>query len=119
MWPELVEIYKAEVRIARGDTKKARLYAKMAQVYSDKMDSAGEAIPLWKRVLQFDEQNEEVMVKLEALYEHEEMWDELVNHYKNRLRGARGVQERAGITSQMARLYLERLNQEDQARSCI
>ncbi len=114
-WPELIEIYKAEVRIARGDTKKARLYGKMAQVLYEKLGQAREAIPLWNRVLQFDEQNEQVMVKLEELYQHEEMWNELVAHYKKRLRGARGGQERAALTKRMAGVYRLRLEREDMA----
>jgi len=115
MWPELIENYKSEVRIARGDTKKARLYDKMAQVYYANLNESRKAIPLWNRVLQFDESNEEVREKLENLYGHEEMWDELVGHYKKRLRLARSTKERASITGKMANVYRERLNQEDQA----
>ncbi|RJO65945.1 MAG: hypothetical protein C4523_14755 [Myxococcales bacterium] len=114
-WEELIEVYKAEVRIARGDTKKARLYTKMAQVLYDKLSRAKEAIPLWNRVLQFDEQNTAVLEKLEELYEAEAMWDDLVNHHKRRLRIARGPEERALITRKMGRLYLDRLQQEDMA----
>lgn len=114
-WPELIETYKAQVRIARGDTKKAQLYAKMAHVYAEKLGERREAIPLWVRVLQFDEQNVEVMEKLEALYLAEGLWDELVNHYKKRQRLARSVSERAAITKSMAFLYRDRLGQEDRA----
>jgi tetratricopeptide (TPR) repeat protein len=115
MWEDLIEIYKAEVRIARGDTKKARLFDAMAQVLFEKLGQAREAIPLWSRVLQFDEQNDAVREKLENLYAHEQMWDELIGHYKKRLRGARGAAERAVVTKRMALVYYERLGQTDQA----
>ena len=114
-WPELIEVYKAQVRQARGDTKKAQLYAKMAHVYAEKLGERREAIPLWVRVLQFDEQNLDVMEKLETLYLAEGLWDELVNHYKKRQRLARSVAERAAITKSMAFLYRDRLGQEDRA----
>lgn len=115
LWEELIEIYKAEVRIARGDTKKARIYDAMAQVLFEKLGQAREAIPLWSRVLQFDEQNDAVREKLENLYAHEGMWDELIGHYKKRLRGARGASERAVVTKRMAKVYYEQLGQIDQA----
>ncbi len=119
MWDQLVDIYKAEIRIARGDTKKARLYARMADVIDRRLGQPREAIPIWKRVLQFDDRNEALMEKLENLYEREEMWSDLIGHLKKRLRGARGAAERAGIVKKMALVHLDHLGQEDQAAQLL
>jgi len=114
-WEALIEIYRAMVRIARGDTKKARLYGKMGYLITFKLERAEEAIPMWERVLQFDETNEEALTSLEKIYLKLEMWPKLIGHYKQGLQMARTTAERADLTRRMAELYHNRLGMVDQA----
>jgi len=114
-WEALIEVYRAMVRIARGDTKKARLYGKMGHLITFKLDRPEEAIPMWERVLQFDETNEEALSSLEKIYLKLQMWPKLIGHYKQGLQMARTTAERADLTRRMAELYQNRLGMVDQA----
>ncbi len=115
MWEELLETLRTEVRQARGDTRKALLYSRMAEVLYENLNQPAEAIPLWNRVLQFDEDNQDARLKLEDLYLREEMWDDLIGHLKKQLRKAHGSQARADVTARMADVYYRHLKQTDQA----
>ncbi len=116
-WDQLVQVLRAEVRIARGDRKKAALYARMADVLYEKLDRVKEALNLYNRVLQFDEENREVIEKLESLYESLELWDQLVVHLQKQLRRARAVEDKVRFNKKLAEVYRQHLNMEDKAVS--
>ena len=114
-WDQLVQVLRAEVRIARGDTNKARLYARMGDVLFDKLERTKEALNLYNRVLQFDESNTEVIEKMEHLFEGMELWDQLVVHIQKQLRRARKPEDKVRYNKKLAFVYRTHLNLEDKA----
>jgi len=114
-WDQLVQVLRAEVRIARGDTNKARLYARMGDVLFEKLERTKEALNLYNRVLQFDESNTEVIEKMENLFESMELWDQLVVHIQKQLRRARKPEDKVRYNKKLAYVYRTYLNLEDKA----
>jgi len=114
-WEQLVQILRAEVRIARGDAKKASLYAQMGDVLFLKLGQPQDALAIYNRVLQFDENNVSVVSRLESLYENMELWDQLVVHLQKQLRRAKTTEEKVACNKKLANVYRKRLNMEDKA----
>ncbi len=109
-WPELAGVLEQRAVVVQDTHDKVELYARLGQVYEERLGQVQDAVRAYKRI--FDElepTNETAIAALARIYQQTEAWAELERVYERELQNASGDVQEAEIRAKVAHLAAERL----------
>ncbi len=114
-WVELNAVHERDLGNAIGDAQEAEIRAKMAHLAAERLNDPLRAIETWKRVLELRGEDSEALGALANLYESQRMWVELCDVLERQFDIASEDDERVETRLRRARVFLERLNRDEEA----
>ncbi|MBW1830772.1 MAG: tetratricopeptide repeat protein, partial [Deltaproteobacteria bacterium] len=98
------------------DTALSRsLWIKTAQIHEAQLQSTETAVSAYRKVLEAEPGDFEVLGALDALYRGEQRWPELVGVLRARVEAHSDPHDKVGVLAEMARTHAELLDQAEQA----
>ena len=76
-WDRLIAVLRQEVGRIEDTSERARRWAEVAKLATEKLKKVPVSIELWSKVLEIDNSDAEALAELEKLYEREKRWEEL------------------------------------------
>ena len=114
-WVELNVVHERELDIAQGDAHEAEIRAKIARLASERLGDLDKAVETWKRVLDLRGEDDEALGALANLYESQSKWAELCDVLDRQFDIAGTDEERVTTRLRRARVFIERLNRDQEA----
>jgi tetratricopeptide (TPR) repeat protein len=125
-WVELDELLTRQLDHAEDSPARAALYFRLGQLRADKLEDAMRAVEAYREVLVHDPSQAEVVTALEAYLEDADLqaeaakilepyyvsrqdWNKLIRIYQIRLDSAEGPEQRLSLTTRIAQLFEEQL----------
>ena len=98
------------------DTSLSRsLWIKTAQIHEAQLQNTETAVSAYRKVLEAEAGDFEVLGALDALYRGEQRWPELVGVLRARAEAHSDPHDKVGVLAEMARTHADLLDQADQA----
>jgi tetratricopeptide (TPR) repeat protein len=91
------------------------LWIKTAEIHESRLDDTEAAVSAYRKVLETDPGDFEVLGALDALYRGEERWHELLGVLRARAEAYADPDEKIGILAEMARIHGDLLDEQEQA----
>ncbi len=114
-WRELVELYQERVQELADPELAATFLATCARIHEERLEDLDGAIDAWRRVLDMDPENLEVLDALIRLHQVKESWAELVETLLRKADVVLDAEPRIELLTQAAMVYEEMLG--DRARA--
>jgi tetratricopeptide (TPR) repeat protein len=115
-WEPLFDVLHRQSEVAERDAEKARLFARMAEIASVMLQRPDDAIDLWSKVLDLEGEDPTALRALEALYEGQERWRELVDVCDRQVNlPENGVDREIELFSKLGRVWGDYLDRERNA----
>ena len=114
-WPQVAELLSRRVEVESSPAMRSRLRHELGAVLAGPLEAFDRAIETYQQLLDEEPQDREASVALEALFEKEEMWDELEALVQRRLDVATDVEEQIAARVRLARLMEQRFGKRDEA----
>ena len=111
-WEDLYEIYQKMADGAHTDEAMADCYQRMAKIAAEALDRPGDAIDLWKRVLELRGEDPLALQELAALYEQAAQWDDLVEILERQVYVLEDDAGKVAAYQTMGHVYATRLERE-------
>lgn len=78
MWPELANVLRQRVDLAREPEERVEIWRKLGELYEMQMNETDEAIDAYRQILLIDDSDFLAMDSLERTYEAHDRWQDLV-----------------------------------------
>jgi tetratricopeptide (TPR) repeat protein len=114
-WERLLGVLRQEVARIADPAERARRWAEVAKLATDKLKKASVSIELWTKVLELADSDAEALAELEKLHEREKHWEELAAILHKQVALADDPAKRGVLLPKLAILYTEKLGKLDQA----
>ncbi|HEY1955264.1 MAG TPA: tetratricopeptide repeat protein, partial [Polyangiaceae bacterium] len=114
-WPELLTVHERELENASGDAAEADIRAKIGHILFEKLAQPERAIETWKAVLDLRGEDSEALGALANLYEQQQLWRDLIDVLERQCEAETADDQRVNILSRKARMFTEKLGQDDLA----
>jgi tetratricopeptide (TPR) repeat protein len=114
-WTKLFETYEKLVDVATDDSEMADVYARMARISSDALNSEDRAIELWTRVLDIRGEEPQALQALSELCTRRERWEELVEIIERQVAVAQSDREQITLYKRLGRVWEDKLQRERNA----
>ena len=125
-WVELADLLERKLERTEDTQERAQLYARIGRLRAEKLEDEIRAVEAYREVLLLDSSNEEVVSELERYLEQPSLqaeaarilqpyyvrrqdWNRLIRIYQIRLDAAQDPEERLAVTTRIAQLYEEQL----------
>lgn len=114
-WEDLLETYRAELRLAPKDSAAAALHYKMGELYEERIGKDDEAIAAYRRAVEADPFHSPSLTALTRKLAERGRWDELVKLLELELSGSKEPDARARTAFRIGEIYENRLRQPEKA----
>lgn len=114
-WGAMVALLEKRINALDDDREKVRALIKLGSLYDEKLGDAQRAVDTFHRVLILEPRNRRAIWALGMLYHDLEDWEKVIEIYLLRIDLAEGPEEKLALRAQLAQIYEQRLQQEDQA----
>ncbi|MFO0675675.1 MAG: tetratricopeptide repeat protein [Polyangiaceae bacterium] len=114
-WTDLNAVYERELENAAGDAAEADIRAKIAHLAAEKLNDPQRAVETWQKVLDLRGEDPEALDALANLHERGENWQGVVDILERQADIANEDDTRVNIRTRRARIWSDRLKQDDQA----
>jgi tetratricopeptide (TPR) repeat protein len=114
-WDAMVTLLEKRIPALQDDREKVRALIKLGSLYDEKLGDARRAVDTFHRVLTLEPKNRRAIWALGMLYHDLEDWEKVIEIYLLRIDLAEGPEEKLALRAQLAQIYEQRLQQEDQA----
>ncbi|MCB9708426.1 MAG: tetratricopeptide repeat protein [Myxococcales bacterium] len=114
-WPELLEAYEREYKVAMGDSAQSDVLAKMARLSTDNLHDQERAVDLWRRVLDIRGEDREALAALGDIYARQENWRDLVDVLEREAAVVDDDATRIAIYTDLGRVWSEKLQRNPNA----
>ncbi|MDB4953107.1 MAG: Tetratricopeptide 2 repeat protein, partial [Myxococcales bacterium] len=114
-WQKLFDTYEKLIDVAEADAEMADIYARMARIASEALNSEDKASELWSRVLDIRGEDAQPLQALAELAERRQKWDELVEIIERQVAVAHGDQDQIVLYKRLGRVWEEKLSRERNA----
>jgi len=114
-WDSMVKLLDRRINALDDDKEKVRALIKLGSLYDEKLGDAQGAVDTFHRVLTLEPKNRRAIWALGMLYHDLEDWEKVIEIYLLRIDLAEGPEEKLALRAQLAQIYEQRLQQEDQA----
>ena len=109
-WVDLLEIYNKKLDLAEDvESKKDLLYV-IGGIHQGQLDEPMEAIDVYRRILDLDEQELGALEKLDELYEATEQWNELLTTLEREIELSHMPEDQKTLKWRVGRLWEEHLD---------
>ncbi len=112
---ELRVVLERQLENATGDVQEAEIRAKLARLFSDRLNDVPGAVEMWKSVLDLRGEDPEALGALANLFERLGQWSELCDVLERHYDIAPDDEARVGVLLRRAKLYRERLGRDETA----
>ncbi len=114
-WERLIGVLRQEVSRIADPSERARRWAAVAKLATEKLKKAVVSIELWGKVIEIDESDAEALGELEKLYEREKHWEELAMVLRKQVSLTDDPAKRGALLPKLAILFTEKLQKLDLA----
>ena len=114
-WDSMVNLLDKRITALEDDKERVRALIKLGSLYDEKLGDAQRAVDTFHRVLTLEPKNRRAIWALGMLYHDLEDWEKVIEIYLLRIDLAEGPEEKLALRAQLAQIYEQRLQQEDQA----
>jgi len=114
-WESMVNLLEKRIAALDDDKEKVRALIKLGSLYDEKLGDAQGAVDTFHRVLTLEPKNRRAIWALGMLYHDLEDWEKVIEIYLLRIDLAESPEEKLALRAQLAQIYEQRLQQEDQA----
>ncbi|MCP4674274.1 MAG: tetratricopeptide repeat protein [Deltaproteobacteria bacterium] len=116
-WEQLLEVLRVKVQFTDDPSDRKEILHRMAEIEESVLERIGNAVDLFKEVLDYDDSDMSALFGLERLYERREEWPELVDILRRRaiIESSSGM--RRDLLFRVATLYEEQIGDVDEAIS--
>ncbi len=125
-WPELADVLRREIRLARGDQEIVALQFRLGQLYEQSLRDIDNAIEVYREILAADPAHGptlaalellfaegvkqiEIATILEPLYRVAEQWEKLTKIHEVQLGKLTGAEERTSMIQRIAEIHEHKL----------
>ena len=112
-WRALYGIYGRQLESLSGDARIERI-VEMARIAAKRLDEPGEAVELWREVIDLQPEHPKAWGALEALFQKTERWDDLAALYRARIEQLPEA-EQVDWVKRLGTIYADRLGDEERA----
>lgn len=109
-WDDLVRAWEQRYEVSSGPTARAAALTAAAEVYRDHIDDPQNAIATFERVLYEDRANMGALRALDALYQSEGMWDQLIENVDRMLEHDRDLPTRVKLLCRQGDVLVKELD---------
>ncbi|MFT3922722.1 MAG: tetratricopeptide repeat protein [Myxococcales bacterium] len=109
-WKQLFGVLLKEEELASDKATKLALLVELANIAGERLHEYGEAINLWRRVLELEPNSAKALDALEKLAERAKDWDALADALERRLSDTSDVQAKIKLLTRLGTLHAERTN---------
>lgn len=96
-WEDLVELFEKKHDAATDPAQKAQALAQMAQVYQVRLEDLDNAVSTYERLLGLDPSNTAALDALDAMYQEQQLWDQVVDTLERKLSVQTDLDQRLGL----------------------
>jgi tetratricopeptide (TPR) repeat protein len=114
-WQKLFETYEKLVDVAADDAEMADIYARMARICSDALNTEDKAIELWNKVLDIRGEEPQALQALSELCQRRERWEELVEIIERQVAVAQSDQDQIRLYKSLGHVWEHKLQRERNA----
>jgi tetratricopeptide (TPR) repeat protein len=114
-WDRLIAVLRQEVGRIEDTSERARRWAEVAKLATEKLKKVPVSIELWSKVLEIDNSDAEALAELEKLYEREKRWEELAAVLQKQVDLTVDPAKRGVLLPKLALLCTEKLQKLDRA----
>lgn len=114
-WPQLYDLYAAQVKSDVADSDKVALLRQMAQLCAERLGRPQEAMQLYQQIVELDAGQSDVAEALEKQAERAKDWPTLAGALERRVTATEGVDAQVAVLQKLAAIYADQINDADQA----
>ncbi len=114
-WQGMVEALQLRIKALTQVRDQIRALIKLGSLYDEKLSDPASAVEVFQSVLGLDPENRRAIWALSILYYDLEDWEKVIEVYLRQIDLAQSPEEKLAIRSQLAQVYEQCLQQEDQA----
>jgi len=111
---DLVNVLRTQAGHAAGG-QKAQLLGRIAELLAEELERPGEAIEMYRELLDLQPNSLKALAALEGLYTRQEQWPLVQEVLGRRLKAVSGTRERVAVLRKLAQLSLDKLKSADDA----
>ncbi|PIE17900.1 MAG: hypothetical protein CSA65_07020 [Proteobacteria bacterium] len=108
-WAELVQVINRHQDLEEDPIKRTQLLSSMAEVFEMQLADQAQAINAYRKALEHDDSNADVLDALQRLYRHNESWEGLIGILARKAELAEEPEERIQLHSSIGDLYEDQL----------
>jgi len=114
-WPGVASLLEGRAALLADPQDKVRALLRLGMVADEKLGDEQRAVRAYHQVLELDPRNRRALWALGVLYNDLEDWEKVIEIYLLRINLAESLEEKLSLRAQLAQIYEQRLQQEDQA----
>ena len=114
-WEALAELLEARIAALTDGADKVRALLRLGNLYDEKLGEPRRAVDAYQRVLNIEPRNRRAIWSLAMLYHDLEEWNKVIEIYLLQIDLAESPEEKLSLRTQLAQIYEERLQQDDEA----
>ncbi|MBA2660875.1 MAG: tetratricopeptide repeat protein, partial [Bradymonadaceae bacterium] len=115
MWPEMANILRSRVALAREPEERVDIWRKLGELYELQMGEIEDAIGAYRQILLIDESDLLAMESLERAFEAYDRWNDLVDILTAKAQATYDPEQLVEIKSRVADIWQQRLFDTDRA----
>lgn len=114
-WDAAAELLRHRIQALDDPGHRLRSLLRLGSLYDERLGDMQLAVEAYKQAIDIDPSNRRALWALSVLYHDLEDWERVIEVYLRRIRLASSLEEKLSLRSQLAQIYEQRLEQEDQA----
>ncbi|MBW2731252.1 MAG: tetratricopeptide repeat protein, partial [Deltaproteobacteria bacterium] len=114
-WPELVQVLNRNQELEEEAEKRTELLCSMAEVYEMQLSDQPQAIAAYRKALDLEDGNSEVLEALERLYRNDQQWEGLIDILERKAGIAEEPEEVITLRTRIADLFEDQLEDPQRA----
>jgi tetratricopeptide (TPR) repeat protein len=114
-WTDLIGVVERRIELEEAAEGREALYARMANIYDEKLASPKDAVAAYRKVLELDPASPRALTALDALFTRQKMWTELADNLEAQLSLANDDHAQLAFMLRLASLRESEMDQVDVA----
>ena len=114
-WQDLISVIERRVDLDQDVAAQEALYAKIAEIYDQRLGRPEDAVASYRKVLELDPASANALLALDQLFTRQKMWPELAQNLEAQLALATSDQAQVALMLRLAELHETSMGQVEQA----
>ncbi|RME21918.1 MAG: hypothetical protein D6806_13815, partial [Deltaproteobacteria bacterium] len=114
-WEQAATVLERRIAVTASPGDRVRLLLRLGNLYDERLGDLGRAIDAYQQVLTVQPKNHRALWSLAMLYQDLGEWDKVIEINLLQIELAESTEEKLVLRNQLAKIYEERLEQDDKA----